>query len=138
MRETDLGVHNPGGNICICDMFPELAPQLRFYFFEIKGLHSRAWAAVYSGLIPDNVRAQRLWETSHRLSKIPLEEFDDRCREVQLLGTFNDVFFRELVGCHPLCEVTDNFGRWCNLFANKTPKENKQLTKRHALTIPPH
>ena len=69
--------------------------------------------------------SQWFWKASHRLSQVILEEFNDRRWEIQLVCATKNLLFREWVWCHPLCEISNNFGRWCNL---KAPRPLGVLT----------
>lgn len=79
---TDLRVHDIRGNVCVCDMFSELASQLSFDFLEVERFHGCTGATVNSRLIPDDMCAQWLWEASNRLTEISLEELDHRSWEI--------------------------------------------------------
>lgn len=106
-----LRVHDVGANVSICDVFPKFAPQLCLDLLEVQGLHGGARTSIDSGFIPDNLGAERLWEASHRLSEVALEELDNGRREIELISTSEDIRLGERVRCHPLGEITNDLRR---------------------------
>jgi hypothetical protein len=92
---ANLGVHDVRSDVGICDMFSKLTSQLRLYLLKIQWYHGGARTSVDSGLISDDICSQWFWEASHRLPQIPLEEFNDRRWEVQLVCTTKNILFRE-------------------------------------------
>lgn len=100
-------------------MLAELGAELSLDLLEVKGFKACAGTTVDSRLVPNDVAAERLGESSHRLAKVALEELNNRGGEVEFLSPSNDVLLGQLVGCHPLCEVTNNLRRrrdlqgWC-------------------------
>jgi len=109
-KETCLGIHNITRNILIRNMLAKLGPQFCFNLLEIKRLHRRTRSSIDPRLVPDNLRTQRLRETSDRLTQVALEELDYGRREIEFRGTSEDISFGERVGSHPLGEITDDFG----------------------------
>lgn len=116
---TNLRVHDIRGHVCISDVFSKFAAQISLDLFEVQRCHRSPWAAVDSGLVPNNLSTQWLWEASHRLPKIALEELNNRRGKIKLICTGEHVLFGEGVRCHPLCKVTNHLGRWRN-FNNVT------------------
>lgn len=92
---TYFGVHDVGTNVRICNVFAELAPQLSLDLLEVQRLHRCSRTSIDPGLIPDNLGTERLWEASHRLSKVALEELDNRRWEIKMLSTVEDILLAE-------------------------------------------
>ncbi len=96
-------------------MFSVLGPKFCFDLLEVERLKARAWSTIDPGLVPNNLRSKRLGEPADWLTKISLEELDDRRWEVQLISALEDILLGELVRGQPLGKVTDNFGGRCDL-----------------------
>ena len=73
-------------------MLAELGTELRLDLLEIERLEARARSTVDPGLVPDDLRPQRLREPADGLTEVSLEELDDGRGEVELLGALDDVF----------------------------------------------
>lgn len=91
-------------------MFSELAPEFCFDLLEVEWLKTCSGTTVDPGLVPNDLGSQRLWEAADGLTKITLEELDNRRREVQLVSAFQNILLRELIGGQPLGKVTNNLG----------------------------
>ncbi len=96
-------------------MLSILCTELSLNLLEVQRLETGTGPAVDSGLVPDDLASQRFREAANGLTEVALEEFDDGRREVKLLSTVENILLGELVGSHPLCEVTDNLGGRGNL-----------------------
>ena len=92
---ANLGVHDVRSDVGICNMLSKLTSQFCFYLLKIQWWHGGARTSVDSGLISDDMCSQWFWETSHGLSQVPLEEFNDRRWEVQLVCATKNILFRE-------------------------------------------
>ena len=103
------------GNVCVCNVLAVLAAELGLDLLEIHRLETSTRSALNPGLVPDDLRPEWLREASDGLTKVPLEELDDRRGEVELVRALEHLFLRELVGYHPLREVTDDLRRGCDL-----------------------
>ena len=112
---THLRVHDVRRDIRIRDVLAKLAAQLRLRLLEVNRWQVGAWPAIDPGLVPDDLRPEWLREASDGLTKVPLEELDDRRGEVELVRALEHLFLRELVGYHPLREVTDDLRRGSDL-----------------------
>ena len=88
---TDLRVHNIRSDICISDVLSVFASELRLDLLEVQWSKARTGPAVDSGLVPDDLGAEGLWETADWLAEVALEELDDGRREVELLGAVENV-----------------------------------------------
>ena len=89
-------------------MLAILGTKFSLDLLDVQGREASTRATLNSGLVSDDLCAQRLGEASDWLSKITLEELHDGGWEVKRIGPCKDVLLRELVGGHPLGEVTDN------------------------------
>ena len=112
---TCLGIHYIRADINVGDVLAKLAAKFGLNRFEVQRLHTSSGTTVNSRLVTDNVRAQRLRESSNRLSEVTLEELDNGRREVELLSPLNHLLLGQRVRGHPLCKVTNDFRRWCDL-----------------------
>lgn len=89
-------------------MLPEFGPEICFDLLEVQGLHSGTRTSVNPWLVANDLGPQGLRESTHWLSEVSLEEFNNGGREVERLGTFQDVLLREAVRGHPLGKVANN------------------------------
>ena len=96
-------------------MLSELATKLCLDLLELNGRESSSRPAVNFRLVTDDFATKRFREPANRLSKVSLEELDNRGREIKLVCAVNDVLLRETVLDHPLREVTDDLRRGCDL-----------------------
>lgn len=120
-------------------MFAKLASEFCFDLLEVEGLKAGTRAAVDPGLVPDNVGAQWLGEASNGLTEVSLEELDDRRWEVQLISTLQDILLGETVRRHPLGEITNDLGGWCDLsLVSATNSPVKLVLCQFTLMIFPH
>jgi hypothetical protein len=111
-----LGVHDVGRYVCICDVLAELAAQLRLDLLEVQRFQGGTRTSIDLLFISDNAGAQGLRESSHRLSKIALEELNNGRREVKMFGTLQHLLLGKGVRCHPLSKIANDFRRRCDLF----------------------
>ena len=108
---ADLGVHDIGSNVGVSDMLSKATAQFLFDLLEVKGFHRGTRSSINARLITDDFGAERLREATNRLSKIALEELDNRRGEVKFLSAVLNILRREIVRGHPLGKVTNNLGR---------------------------
>ena len=92
-------------------MLAILGAKLSLDLLEVQRRKIGTWPAVDSGLVPDDLGAEGLWEAADGLAEVALEELDDGGGEVECIGTLEDILLCDLVGCHPLREVTDHLRR---------------------------
>lgn len=78
-------------------MLAELGTELLLDLPEFDRRHALSRSSFDLGLIADDLASERLREASNRLTKVALEEFDDRCGEVKSFGTVQDVLSGEVV-----------------------------------------
>jgi hypothetical protein len=75
----------------------ELAAEFCLDLLEVQRLHGCTGTPIDPWLVSDDIGTKRLRETSHGLPEIPLEELDNRRREIELICTVKDVLFGERV-----------------------------------------
>ena len=92
-------------------MLAILGAKLSLDLLEVQRRKVGTWPAVDSGLVPDDLGAEGLWEAADWLAEVALEELDDGRREVEGIGPLEDFLLRELVGRHPLGKVANNLRR---------------------------
>jgi hypothetical protein len=97
-------------------MFAELRSQLLLRFLQVEGFHGCTRSSIDSRFVANNLASQWLWEASHRLTKVTLEEVDDGGWEIELVGPLEHILLGEVVGGQPLGEVSDYLRRWSDLF----------------------
>ena len=78
-------------------MLAKLGTEVCLDLLEVQRLKARTWPAVNPRLVPDYFASQRLRESSNWLTKVSLEELDDRGREVKLFGACKNVLLGQLV-----------------------------------------
>ena len=96
-------------------MLAKLGAEFSLDLLEVQRRKVGTRPAVNSGLVPDDLGAEGLWEPADWLAEVALEELDDRRGEVQLVRALEHVLLRDAVLDHPLRKVTDDFGRWRDL-----------------------
>ena len=89
-------------------MLAKLGAEFSLDLLEVQRRKVGTRPAVDSGLVPDDLGAEGLWEPSDWLAEVALEELDDGRGEVEGVGPLEDFLLRELVGSHPLGEVANN------------------------------
>jgi hypothetical protein len=88
----------------------EATAQILFDFLEVERLHGSTRSSINTRLVADDLSAERLRETTNRLSKVALEELHNGRGEVHFLSAVQDILRIEVVGGHPLGKVSNNFG----------------------------
>lgn len=91
-------------------MFAKFAPQFGLDLLEVQRYHINSRTSVNPRLVADDITPERFWEATNRLTKISLEELDDRRREIKPISTVEDIGLGQRILCHPLSEVSDNLG----------------------------
>jgi hypothetical protein len=76
-------------------MFTKFASQVGLNFLEVQRCQTNSWTSINPWLVPNDLTPQWLGEATNRLSKIALEEVDNRRREVQLIRTLEDIGLRQ-------------------------------------------
>ena len=108
---TYLRVHDIGRDIGIRDMLAEFAAELCLDLLELDRCKTGTRPPVNLGLVTNDLATKWLWETSDGLTKVALEELDNRGREVKLVSAIQNVLLREVVLDHPLRKVSDDLRR---------------------------
>jgi hypothetical protein len=91
-------------------MFAKFTPQFGFDLLEVQRYHISSRTSVNPRLVADDIAPQRFWEATDRLTKISLEELDDRRGEIKPISTVEDISLGQRILCHPLSEVSNNLG----------------------------
>ena len=91
---TYLRVHGVRRDVRIRDMLAKLGAQLRLCLLEVNRCQVRAWPAIDLGLVPDDLGPEWLGEASDGLTKVALEELDDRRGEVELVRALEHLLLR--------------------------------------------
>ena len=92
-------------------MLAKLGAEFSLDLLEVQRRKVGTRPAVDSGLVPDDLGAEGLWEAADWLAEVALEELDDGRGEVEGIGPLEDFLLRELVGGHPLGKVANNLRR---------------------------
>jgi len=94
------------------------------YLNQIQRRKRLSWSFVETRKVFDNIRSQRLWESSHwntnkSLAQLAtnknnersryMEELDNRCREGKCASLFSNIIFTQSILDHELRQVPHNF-----------------------------
>ena len=91
-------------------MLAKLGAEFSLDLLEVQRRKVGTRPAVDSGLVPDDLGAEGLWEPADWLAEVALEELDNGRGEVELLRALEHVVLGQVVVRHELCEVADNLG----------------------------
>lgn len=89
--DNNLRVHDIRRDIGIRDVLAKLATEFRLDLLEVDRSQSNTGTSVNLGFVTDDLAAKGLGESADRLAKVPLEELDNRRREVKLVCTVQNV-----------------------------------------------